>query len=110
MYIFVLEKKSSYSQTGREIGQELQLPEDKRAPRGGSIQQIATLVFKTFDLGQVNMHSILHLLKRKKKSLIRLLRNALSKKIYFSCFQYTKQKEEVLPRVQMSTKPTYIHR
>lgn len=29
---------------------------------------MVTLVFKTFDLGQVNMHSILHLFKEKKKS------------------------------------------
>lgn len=28
---------------------------------------MVTLVFKTFDLGQVNMHSILHLFKEKKK-------------------------------------------
>lgn len=33
------------------------MPED----RGGSIQERVTLVFKTFDTGQVHMHSILHL-------------------------------------------------
>lgn len=35
---------------------EVPLPED----RGGSIQERVTLMFKTFDLGQVNTHSILH--------------------------------------------------
>lgn len=29
--------------------------------RGGSIQERVTLVFNTFDLGQVNTHPILHL-------------------------------------------------
>lgn len=67
------QKNSSYSRTGRERGQELQLPEDRRAPRGGSIQQIVTLVFKTFDLGQVNMHSILHLFRKKKRKKKKIL-------------------------------------
>lgn len=40
----------------KEKGQEVPLPEDR-----GSIQERVTLVFKTFDLGQVNMHLILHL-------------------------------------------------
>lgn len=50
--------KKELQKNGKTIkGQEGPLPED----RGGSIQERVTLVLKTFDLGQVNTHSILHL-------------------------------------------------
>lgn len=71
-------------------GREVLLPED----RGGSTQDRVTLAFKTFDLGQVHMHLILHLFFFLKKSLIRLLGNTLSK-IQFSWFHYMKPKEQV---------------
>lgn len=74
-----------------EKGQQLGLPEDRRAPREGSIQLIVTLVFKTFDLGQVNMHSNLAPLQ-KKKVLYKTVPD-----IQLSCLQYVQQKEAAPP-------------
>lgn len=54
------------------------MPED----RGGSIQERVTLVFKTFDLGaSTHTLNLVPFFFFNKKSLIRLLRNSLSKNI-----------------------------
>lgn len=80
------------------------MPEDRRAPRGGPIQLMVTLVFKTFDLGQVNMHSILHLFKEKKKALYECSGNVVL------TFAGHAAEGMSSPHTQVSTTPVYTCR